>query len=158
MHHPLTLRSVPAQHATHLVLRWVLGLTFVATALGKALDIPGFHDVLNTYDLFPAWSLWPIAVTMPLIEALIAASMLTGRRLILGVAASFLVNGGFAVVLSLELLRGVHLSNCGCFGVFLARPLRWSSPLEDIALVAVTIGILVTRLPHSTEPASARRP
>ena len=48
------------------------------------------------------------------------------------------------MILTLELLRGVKLANCGCFGVFLARPLRWTSPLEDLGLVAVTLGVLAT--------------
>ncbi len=108
------------------------------------MDIPGFRGVLAAYDLFPEWSLWPIAVLMPAVEALIALTMLTGRRLRQGVLASVLLHASFAAVLTLELLRGVQLENCGCFGVFLARPLSWSSPLGDLAMVAISAGVLLT--------------
>jgi hypothetical protein len=135
----------PARAALHLALRWALGLTLASTSLGKVLHLAGFRDVLRTYDLFPGWSLWPLAVAMPPIEAAIAVTMLSGLGLRLGVIASLLLHAGFAAVLALELLRGVPLENCGCFGVFLSRPLRWTSPLEDLALVAVTLGIAVTR-------------
>lgn len=133
-----------ARRMLHLALRWVLGLTLAATALGKALDVSGFRAVLAAYDLFPAWSLWPIALTMPAIEALIAASMLTGRRLWAGIVASVALHLGFAAIVTVELLRGVALENCGCFGVFLARPLRWTTPLEDLLLVAITLGVALT--------------
>jgi hypothetical protein len=137
-------RPPPARRSVHLALRWMLGLTLVATALGKALDVSGFRNVLRDYDLFPVWSLWLIALAMPLIEAGIAATMLTGRWLRAGILASGLLHGSFAVVLTVELLRGVDLQNCGCFGVFLARPLTWFSPLEDLALVAITLAIAAT--------------
>jgi len=137
-------RVLSARRVVHLALRWVLGLTLVTTALGKALDVPGFRDVLRDYDLFPVWSLWLIALTMPLVEAVIAATMLTGRWLRAGILASGLLHGGFAVVLTVELLRGVDLQNCGCFGVFLARPLTWFSPLEDLVMLSITLGVAAT--------------
>jgi hypothetical protein len=140
----------------HLALRWVLGLTLVATSLGKALDIPGFREVLRTYDLWPSWSLWGIAVLVPVVEALIAAAMLTGRRLTWGIAASLSLHLSFALILTVELWRGIPLQNCGCFGVFLARPLRWYTPLEDLALAAVTLGVAGTR-PHAPPAVRGRR-
>ena len=35
------------------------------------------------------------------------------------------------------LFRGLDLPNCGCYGVFFPQPLRWYSPLEDLALVGL---------------------
>jgi hypothetical protein len=136
--------ALSARRVVHLGLRLVLGLTLVATSVGKALDIPGFHVVLLTYNLWPEWSLWGIAAFMPVLEAFIAVSMLTGRRLRWGVLASLVLHASFATILTLELLRGVQLENCGCFGVFLARPLEWYTPLEDVVLVAITLGIALT--------------
>ena len=37
--------------------------------------------------------------------------------------------------------RGLGLENCGCFGVFLARPLEWYTPLEDAVLIAASYGL-----------------
>jgi hypothetical protein len=132
----------PARRVIHLALRLLLGLTLLATSVGKALDVPGFRHVLETYDLWPGWSLWGIALFMPVLEAFIAVSMLTGWRLRHGILASLALHASFAIILTLELVRGIDLKNCGCFGVFWARPLTWSTPLEDVALFAVTLGIL----------------
>lgn len=144
MHLTLTRPGISGWTALHYALRWLLGLTLAATSVGKALDIPGFHDVLETYDIFPGWSLWLLAVAMPIIEAGIAAAVLSGKRLGAGIVASLLLHGSFAILLTIELARGLHLENCGCFGVFLARPLVWYTPLEDVALLAITAGIALT--------------
>lgn len=128
----------------HLGLRWLLGLTLLTSSAGKLLDIPGFHDVMAEYLLFPGWSLWFIAVFMPLLEAGIAFTLITGRRLREGIVSSLLLHSSFAAILGLELLRGIDLKNCGCFGVFWARPLSWISPLEDVVMLAITVGIVAT--------------
>lgn len=141
---PNTRRSFDARRAAHLALRVVLGLTLVATSVGKALDVAGFRDVMRTYDVFPDWALWPIALFMPVLEGFIALSMLTGWRLARGIQASLLLHASFASLLTLELLRSMHLKNCGCFGVFWARPLTWQSPVEDVIMLAITAGILLT--------------
>ena len=56
------------------------------------------------------------------------------------------LNGFYAVWMTMSLLRGLELSNCGCFGVFFPRPLTWFSPMED--LVMAIICITLSRLAH----------
>lgn len=140
----LSWQGVDRRRGLHLALRWLLGLTLVATSVGKALDLGGFHDVMRTYDLFPGWSLWPITLLMPLVEASIALCVLTGWKLRRGIVGSVLLHASFTVILTLELVRGLHLKNCGCFGVFLARPLTWLSPIEDLVMLSITLGIFLT--------------
>lgn len=48
------------------------------------------------------------------------------------------LNAAYCVLMTTALLRGLQLDNCGCFGVYFPSPLRWYSPLEDLALVAVS--------------------
>lgn len=138
-------RRLLSRRLAHNASRALLGLLLAATATGKALDLGGFRTVLAAYDLFPVWSLWEIALAMPVLEGAIASAMLSGRGVRWGAGASVLLHGGFAAVLTVEVIRGVPLENCGCFGVFLARPLRWTSPLEDLALVALSLIILRTQ-------------
>ena len=56
---------------------------------------------------------------------LVAAALLT-----------VLLHAGYVVWLGLAYLRGLHIANCGCFGVFWARPLTPWMFLEDGALLA----------------------
>ncbi|MGQ0556238.1 MAG: MauE/DoxX family redox-associated membrane protein [Nitrospiraceae bacterium] len=53
--------------------RLLIGGVLLASALGKSLDPPGFVDILATYQLFPSWSLWPVALTIIAVEWVLAA-------------------------------------------------------------------------------------
>jgi hypothetical protein len=138
--HPDRLK-MPRDRAYYL-LAGGLGLTYFTTGFAKSLDVRGFRDVLDTYELYPSWALWPIAAGMTATELFLAYSFFTGRKLDpLGLAGSYIISGGGAIVLFTELIRGIDLPNCGCWGVFFANPLKWFTPWEDVAMVAMTIGV-----------------
>ena len=126
------------------LLRAVLGGILLASALGKSLDLPGFVEVLVTYRAFPDWSLWPIALFITTIEWMLGLWVLSGRRLPQAALATVLLNGIYAVWMTVSLARGLDLPNCGCYGVYFPQPLRWYSPLED--LVLVSLGFTLWRL------------
>ena len=119
-------------------LRISLAAVNLGAALGKALDLPGFVQVLETYQLFPAWSWWPLAIAAVAGEGLVGVWLLWGWRLEVAAWLCAAVAAGYGVVLSITLARGIALENCGCFGVFLARRLTWHSPLEDVAMFAAS--------------------
>lgn len=119
-------------------LQLALGALILATGLGKALDIAGFAHVVGTYRFgFGADALLAIAVAIAAIELLLGGWLLSGWRLSRAAAIAMALNAGYFALMSTSLLRGLELDNCGCFGVYLASPLRWYSPLEDAALVAL---------------------
>jgi len=122
-----------------LLAGWLLAAVFWATGLGKALDMPGFARVLTTFAAFPAGSEGVLAVAITLAELALAVALLVPgwQRPAAGLAVLFLL--GNAALLSVTLLRGIDLANCGCFGVFLARPLRPWTPLEDLALAGLAL-------------------
>ena len=127
------------------LLAWLLAALHAATGTGKLLDLPGFVAVLGEYRLLPAALLWPAALGVTGLELGIALGLALPRwrrRAALAAAGLAALNGA---VLVLTLWRGIALANCGCFGVFLARPLGWTSPLEDLALVL--LALLVARRP-----------
>lgn len=122
-----------------LWLRWLFMLLMLATGIGKLLDMPGFVGVVATYRLLPEALLTPSAWALVLTELLLAAWLLWGKRL---QPAALLLIGMHLMYLVwqlLTLLRGISLDNCGCFGVFLARPLTWFTPLEDLLLIALAV-------------------
>lgn len=121
-----------------IVTRWFIAIILILAALGKMLDLKGYYDVLITYQLFPDFTLWPIVIFMPLLELFIAFSMISKWQLHNGALASILLHAAFAVVLVFELLRGTQIPNCGCFGVFMARPLTWATPVEDIMMIGLS--------------------
>jgi hypothetical protein len=117
--------------------RLLIGGVLLASALGKSLDMPGFVDVLVTYRLFPDWLLWSLAIGITGIEWVLAVWILVGWQLSTGALIALSLNGLYAIGLVVTLFRGIDLQNCGCYGVFFPQPLRWYSPLEDLALVGI---------------------
>jgi hypothetical protein len=120
-------------------LAWALAAVNLAAAAGKLLDLHGFVALLAEYRLAPAALLMPMAVLVVALEILAGIGLLVlswRRRAALVAAALATVNG---IVLTVTLLRGIQLANCGCFGVYLARPLTILSPLEDVALLVAAL-------------------
>ena len=124
----------PAQLLTPL--RIGLGALMLAAGVGKALDLGGFAAVIATYKLgiAPSW-LWPTALGVSLLEAGFGVWLLANRHLRAAAFATLALNFGYAVTLLDTLLRGITLTNCGCFGVFFPRPLTWLSPVEELLIV-----------------------
>ena len=51
-----------------LATRILLGLIFLAAALPKIADPPGFAKAIWAYGLFPPWSINPLALLLPWLE------------------------------------------------------------------------------------------
>ncbi len=122
------------------ISRYFLGLLFVATAVGKLLDNRGFAHIIDTYQLgIPNSALLGLALSISLLELLIGINILRGRSLRMNILATLGFHLGYASLAFVTLLRGITLSNCGCFGVFLARSLKWSTVGEDLLLALISL-------------------
>ena len=126
-----------AARTAQQAIRFFLGAIFSASALGKSLDLSAFVDILVTYQIFPDWALWPMALSICGAEWLLAVWMFSGWHISAGALSAIALNGLYATGLTVTLLRGIDLPNCGCYGVFYPQPLRWYSPLEDLVLVGM---------------------
>jgi hypothetical protein len=128
--------------ARHLftVLRYLLGLLFVATGIGKLLDNRGFAAVIATYQLgIPELLLLPLGLAVSLAELWIGRNLLQQIRVSGSILATLYFHLGYAGLAAYTLYRGIPLTNCGCFGVFLARPLRPVSVIEDLVLALISL-------------------
>ena len=124
-----------------------LGALILATGVGKMLGIPGFAQVIGTYQFgFGPDVRSAVAIAIAATELLLGIWMLSGWHLARSAIAAAALNAGYLVLMISSLLRGLELDNCGCFGVYFASPLRWYSPLEDAALIALCL--LLLRLTH----------
>lgn len=122
-----------------VALRWLVGLVLLGTALGKSLDLPGFAQVVSTYQVFPDWAFMPVAIFITASEWILGAWMLSGRRAPLANGIAAAMHASYAGWAALALLRGIAVPNCGCFGVFLARPLTWQTVIEDLIVTALCL-------------------
>jgi methylamine utilization protein MauE len=129
-------------------LRVVIGVILLATAAGKLLDVSGFARVLGSYQAFPGWSLTPLACAIPSVELGLALWLFSGLGLRAAAAASLAMHLAYGAWSAVSLLRGLKLSNCGCFGVFLARPLDRVTVVEDGAMAALSAALLLLARKH----------
>ena len=125
------------------ILQFFIAFLLLTTSIGKLLDNRGFAEVLLTYDLFPESILLPLALCMSLFELFLSLWIFSGIKLnYSSLAAAFLhfYLLGLAVISN---LRDLNIPNCGCFGVFWARPMTWGTVGEDLILLVVCIILFV---------------
>jgi uncharacterized membrane protein YphA (DoxX/SURF4 family) len=130
-----------------LLTRIALGLVFIVAALPKLADPPGFAKAIWAYELFPAWSLNPLALTLPWLELLCGMALCLGvwtRAAALWVGALLLA---FSLALTLNLARQ-HPVDCGCFGTTATKTkaerlgdMRWTIA-RDLGLLLLTVQML----------------
>lgn len=138
----MSRQSLLSGRRLYWFLRICLGVVIVGAGAGKALDVPGFVGVLRTYELgLSEATLWPVAAGVTLFELGLGCWILSGLRLRVASLLSAVMHVGYLILLTDALRRGLELQNCGCFGVFFARPLEWYTPLEDAALIAASCGL-----------------
>jgi len=125
-----------------------LGAVFVAAALPKLADPPGFAKAIWAYQLAPAWLIHPAALTLPWLELLCGLALCLGRWTRAAAAALAALLLVFAGALSINLARH-HPVDCGCFQTQAGpRPaderladMRWSI-LRDLGLLLLAAQIM----------------
>lgn len=130
-----------------LAARLVLGLVFIGAALPKIADPPAFAKAIWAYELFPAWSLNPLALILPWLELFCGLALCAGfwkraSALWVGVLLA-----AFTLALSIDLARH-HPVDCGCFGATAHKTvderladMRWSI-LRDVGLLLLVVQVL----------------
>jgi len=128
-----------------LSFRIFFGVLLGASAVGKLLDNRGFAAVIETYEFgIPSALLLPLGLAVSLAELALAGLIYQGRHLHTAARVTLLVHAGYLALAVLTNLRGLQLENCGCFGVFLARPMTWYTVVEDLILVLLAAGFTYT--------------
>jgi len=135
-----------------LYLRIFIAIILLTTGAGKALDIAGFVEVIITYQVFASWMLYPIALGMIITELTLSFWLFSGRLIFWAALASLGLHSVFTLWASVALLRGLDIPNCGCFGVFFARPLDGWTIFEDLVMVALSGLLMIFARMNKTSP------
>lgn len=120
-------------------LEVVLGVTFVVSALLKALDVNGFIGAIGNYHVLPSavWEGYAAMATLG-VETFLGVSMLLGmgaRRLTLGVTTLVLVVFSGLIVYA-WMFHG--LKDCGCTGGIKMGPV--ASLVKNALLLTLAVG------------------
>ena len=122
------------------VLKYFFGILLIATGIGKLLDNRGFADIILTYQfgLPHQWAMI-LGLSVSLFELLVGVFILQEKNQLRNAALTILMHSGYVFLAVVTNLRGLNLTNCGCFGVFWGRPMTWATVVEDIVLVTLSI-------------------
>ncbi len=121
-------------------LRAFFVLLLLSTALGKLLDNRGFAEVIVSYQFGLSVSdALGIGLAVSLIELFLGLALIRGIYLRYCGLLLILMHAGYALLATLTMARGVQLTNCGCFGVFLQRQMTWQTVIEDLVLMGLSI-------------------
>ncbi len=144
---PLPMRSIFTRlGGSHVgvVLRLVLGGTFLWSGMTKIVNPGQFATLVLNYQVFPSASIVLIAVVLPWLEVVCGALMVANR----------LTSGG-ALLLSAMLVAfiGLHIANlargidiaCGCLSLSPdARSQTWVSIATNVLLLGISLSILAS--------------
>jgi hypothetical protein len=118
----------------------LFGILLALMAVGQLASFGEFREALRAYDALGNDRAAAIAVlaagAFAAAGLLLSASIPRRAAQIAGVA-------GLAVALFWSVLavqafaRGLDIENCGCFGAYLAQPLRWWVLLEDAYMLVL---------------------
>ena len=126
-----------------LFCRWSIGLTFLASAIGKAQDLDAFRLALTDLRALPAGLARPAAVGTVLAEGLVVLAMAVGfAAMPVGFVLAAMLLAAFSVVLVAALRRDAGIS-CNCFGAS-KRPISWYDLGRNMALAACCVAGVVS--------------
>jgi hypothetical protein len=117
-----------------------LAVLLAAMGAGQLASFGAFRRALDGYGVFA--SVGEVAGVVLAIEFVAAAGLLASAsaRGSIGRVAGLLGLGVatfWAVLAAQAFARGLELDNCGCFGAYLAQPLRWWVLIEDAYMLAL---------------------
>jgi hypothetical protein len=127
-------------------LRWLsgvlLGTVFLASGAGKLVNRARFHDTLDAMELFPRRLAGVVSWTLPVLEVVLACSVLSGRGLAVTGPALLGLLLAFLATLILFRLRGGKELACGCFADFGHKPATSTVILRDALLFVAGLPLL----------------
>ena len=122
------------------VLKFIFILLLLSTAIGKLLDNRGFAEVILSYQFGISLGLaLALGLLVSLFELALALALFFNIKQKRNGFLLTLMHAGYTVLAATALLRGLNLTNCGCFGIFWQRSLTWQTVLEDLFLTALSI-------------------
>jgi Methylamine utilisation protein MauE len=120
-------------------IRWFFVLLLAASAIGKLADMPGFYAVIKSYALLPEAVIPISAWTLAIFELALAIWLAMGKRIHVAALIVIALHFVYLIWLMIALARGLDIPNCGCFGIYWARPLTWLTLLEDFILLVLAM-------------------
>ncbi len=144
MNDTTTRRGLILPDYLELLVRFLVGGTFVYASLDKILDPAAFAQAVYHYRILGADLLHPMALLLPWLELVAGLAMIIGlarRGAALLIGVMVLV---FMVAIVSALARDLDIS-CGCFHTEGGHVVGMSLLLRDLALLAGAVVLVLNR-------------
>ena len=138
-------RLIGGRYLTRL-LQLVLGTVFVLAGGLKAVDPAQFAVAVGHYRILPPGLVNLVALTLPGVEVLAGALLVSGVWCRAAAAVIAILNVMFFGVIVAALTRGLIIE-CGCFGTVGGGRIGWESLVLDATLMGLAAW-LIWRLKH----------
>ncbi len=132
-----------AKRISLLIIRILLGLVFLISGIGKLID-SGYVNyalvrLLSTEFYWMIEYAAAIVITISIIELIIAAFLLWGKKLRWALSGALLLLLIFSGVMGYFYWQGMNVQSCGCFGAFGIGGGLAFSLLKNLVLIALVI-------------------
>jgi uncharacterized membrane protein YphA (DoxX/SURF4 family) len=124
-----------------VLLQYPLAGVFAYSAYAKFVDVYTFGEVLRSYGVLPDGLIKPLAILLPIAEALIALGLILKLTARYAAGASVLLSLFFAAVLFAKFGEVMPLG-CGCFGPGQEQTVGWDDVGKDL-LFALAGGLVL---------------
>jgi hypothetical protein len=126
-------------------VRYALGLTLAAAAVGKVRDVGAFRVSLAGYGLY-GWTAWAAALALIVAEGVAAVvTFLPHSDVVVGVLATSL--GLLFLSSQVYVLASGRRATCLCFGRSAAEPVSARTATRAALVLAAGLVLLVARVP-----------
>ena len=119
------------------VVRWLVGLVFLVSAVGKIADPAGFAESVAAYRILPNFLVNPFAMVLPWVEVFVGLSLINrisvSGSALLAIVLSFV----FLVAVISAMARGLDIE-CGCFTVAKSK-VGWELIARDLILLGMSL-------------------
>ena len=136
-----TLARILTSKLAVSIARWLLGLIFIVSAIGKIADPAAFADNVAAFRLLPVHAVNIFAIALPWVELLVGLSLLNGVAFRSGALLAGIMNVVFVVAAATAVARGLDIE-CGCFTAAKSK-VGWALIVRDVALLVLAIVALL---------------
>lgn len=141
-----------ALNALSLSIAMLMGLVFLAAAVGKMRSWPEFHGVVANYRLLPEWLIVPVAYALPPVESALGLALLLHLQAPLPQLLAIGLLLIFAAAMAINLRRGRRDIDCGCFQSTLRQRLSGTLVVRNLVMAAF-LGMTVSPQSEPTDSA-----
>ena len=121
-----------------IAARAIVGFVLVVAGLLKLRDRAALTAQVTGYVIVPRWLRRLVSSLLGPVEILVGAALAAGAFMPLPALVAAVLLSVFSVAISVNLVRGKRLTDCGCFGRD-GKPLRWMMVARNLLLGLIAL-------------------